>query len=159
MSNLKQYFMKKSFLFPHWCQKTGWWILATLVICIILVLAFDNVIELSDWIEAALFSTPSFLSLALFLICLSQEKQEDEYIAHIRTRSVFTIVIIIFLISLADFPVRIIGGRMFSVSQMGTYYMYSSYFKSPIILTLLYLLIFKGTLFANKIKARNYDGQ
>lgn len=152
--------MKKSFLFPHWCQKTGWWILATLVILgfLTLVLASMN-FDFPDWMEGLFYSVPFFPSLALFLICLSQEKQEDEYIAHIRARSVLTIITIAFVISLINFPIRLIGARIWSPTQMGTYLMYVQYITNPITLTLIYLIVFKGSLFINWSKTRNGDGQ
>jgi len=156
--------MKQSFLFPHWCQKTGWWILAALAVLgvlmfIIASVGSENIIERPEWMEYPLYSIPFLPSLALFLICLSQEKQEDEYIAHIRARSIFIIITIAFVISLFDFPIKLIGGRMWSPAEMGTYLMNVQYLTNPIILTLLYLVIFKGSLFANWLKTRNDDGQ
>lgn len=152
--------MKKSFLFPHWCQKVGWWILATLAVfgVIVLILALIGC-NVPNWLEGILYSVPFFPSLALFLICLSQEKQEDEYIAHIRTRSVFIIVAIAFVISLIDFPVKLIGARMLSPEQLGTYIMYVRCLTGPITLTFIYLIIFKGSLFMNWLKTRSDDGQ
>jgi len=152
--------MKKTFLFPHWCQIVGLWIMAAMVAfsVIVFVLTLAN-FDYPDWFEGLLYSAPFFPSAVLFLICLSQEKEEDEYIAHLRARSVFIIVTIAFVISLIDFPVKLIGARLLSPSQLGNYLLIVKLFFGPMSLSLIYLVLFKGSLFVNRLKYSNDDGQ
>ena len=155
--------MKKSFLFPHWCQKAGWWIAAGIVGGLVLLLILSsmnpgNVVEAPQWAQSLLKILLFFPSIALMLICLSKEKNEDEYIGHIRARSVFVVVLIAFIAEMISVPITRIGVLWYSPDFVGTYTAFSGIFTSPVILTIIYLIIFKGTLFANWLKTRN-DGQ
>lgn len=154
----------RTFLFPYWCQKTGWWLAAIsliwwITIIIQALLDSENCVEMPDWmIQPTLFLSFILPSAALFLVCLSREKQEDEYIEYIRSRSVFVVAIIGFITALIYFPFTNIGVRLLEFSEYKTYMVYIQIFINPIILTLLYLIIFKGSLFINWIKSHN-DGQ
>lgn len=96
--------------------------------------------------------------VALILICLSREKNEDEYIASLRARSVIPVVIVGFVAAMISNAYMCIGGRLYDVSHVGTFMMVSRWFNSPLVLGLVFPLIFKGTLFINWLKTRN-DGQ
>lgn len=153
---------RKSLLFPYWCQKAGWWVLAAACVCILALLIIsltdeEKVAELSDWMLYPLEVMVFLPSVALFLICMSKEKEEDEYIGYIRSRSVFIVVLIAFIAGIINFPTLFLGQRMWTLDQVGKYAICTSWMKDPVILTLLYLVIFKGTLFVNRLKTRNDD--
>lgn len=96
--------------------------------------------------------------VALILICLSREKKEDEYIASLRVRSVIPVVLVGFVAAMISNAYMCIGGRLYDVPHVGTFMMVSRWFTSPLVLGLVFPLIFKGTLFINWLKTRN-DGQ
>jgi hypothetical protein len=85
----------RSILLPNKCKKVGWWILpCSLVLIAIIIL---NTIKGLDYsandigstiksYETALRLTVLLPYLAIILICLSKEKQEDEFISQIRAR-------------------------------------------------------------------------
>lgn len=153
--------MKKSLLFPHWCQMVGWWILLGWMLWLITVVChvFEPTHSLPLWIGGVLLILYSFLpSIGTLMVCLSQEKQEDEYIAHIRARSVFVTVIVFFVLLLINVSLTNVGVRMCGWSPSNGYLMFSGVYTNPFIITLFYILIFKGTLFINYLKTRNYAG-
>lgn len=153
---------KKTVLFPHRCQNAGWWLicgwLAWIVITLITRLSHVPMPNMPEWTQITLFTLFSFMpTVGTLLICLSQEKDEDEYIEHIRARSVFVMVIIIFSTLLIDCSLTNIGSKLWMWSPRNGYLMMSWLYTNPFILTMVYLAIFKGTLFVNWIKTRN-DG-
>ena len=83
----------RSIMLPHRCRKTGWWVLAASIIVIpisiiLLIKSFSNVdpYEVKDTYKAVMRLPILLPYIAIILICLSREKQEDELISHIRAR-------------------------------------------------------------------------
>lgn len=85
----------KSILLPYKCKKVGWWILPCSLVLIAVII--PNIIRGLDYsanniwstvksYETALRLTVLLPYLAIILICLSKEKQEDEFIRQIRAR-------------------------------------------------------------------------
>lgn len=155
--------MKKSFLFPHWCQKTGWWMLFCWIIWIGLVLSmrlFHISFTTYPMLAKIGLIIYSFLpTIATFMICLSKEKNEDEYIEYIRARSVFFMVVLFFSALLLNVSITNVGLRLCGWTPSKGYLMFSWLYTNPFIITLIYIVIFKGSLFFNWLKTRNDDGQ
>lgn len=156
--------MKKSLLFPYRVQKTGWILLACWILWIALVIAM-RLFHLADpdypmWIKRGMLIVYSFLpSIATLMICLSQEKNEDEYIEYIRGRAVFLMVVLFFSTLLLNVSLTNVGLRLWGFSPDNGYLMFSWLYTNPFIITLVYILVFKGSLFINWLKTRNDAGQ
>lgn len=154
--------MKKSLLFPYCYQKTGWHLLLLwltwIAINFILRILHVSVPEYPLWIYDVLLVIYSFLpTVATLMICLSKEKNEDEYIGYIRARSVFFMVIIFFSTLLINVSLTNVGLHICGWSPHG-YLMFSWLYTNPFIITIFYIIIFKGSLLVNWLKTRN-DGQ
>ena len=73
--------LNKTVLLPHRWQKVGWWmIVASVVLATAIAVVEISGIRvgfpiMASWIPAV---------AGLLLLCLSQEKTEDEYIRHLR---------------------------------------------------------------------------
>lgn len=147
---------KKSFLLPHVCQKIGLALLVLLILFIMLeVFANVNTIEIPDWLTNPLAWTFYALpSVSVMLICLSREKIEDEYISHIRGRAVFIVVLIGFIASLITNAARASAAQLYGPDTVGSILTCAWWFTNALPISLLYILIFKGTLFINWLKTR-----
>ncbi|MCQ2112120.1 MAG: hypothetical protein MJY95_02115 [Bacteroidaceae bacterium] len=151
---------KKSFLLPHCCQIIGWWLLGLVaVLCITFVIISYNAgagaAEVGDFTRNLYAFGFYFLpNIALLLICLSREKEEDEYISFIRSRSVFIVVVFGFVGGMLLSAFAGYSFRMMSAEFVGRFMMYAQWFPNRAVLAIVYLLIFKGTLFVNKLKSR-----
>lgn len=154
--------MKKSLLFPYRVQKIGWLLLLCWIAWIVLVISMRllhvSPPECPTWIGTAAFVIYSFLpTIATLMVCLSKEKNEDEYIEYIRGRSVFFMVVLFFSTLLLNVSLTNVGLRLWNWSPGNGYLMLSWLYTNPFIITLLYILIFKGSLFIDWLKTRN-DG-
>lgn len=155
--------MKKSILFPFWCQKIGWWTFSIYILWI-LALIIMRVCEVHTstppyWVGVSQIIIFYLMpTIAAILICLSQEKHEDEYIQHIRAYSVFIVIIIAFVAGLLSDSILSVLDRLtiYYTDEIGRY---AQLAKNPAFLTIIYLLIFKGSLFINWLKTHNEDGQ
>lgn len=146
---------KKSFLLPHVCQKIGLALLVLFILFVLLeVFANGNTIEIPDWMTTPLAWTFYALpSVSVMLICLSREKIEDEYISHIRGRAVFIVVIIAFIASMITNAFTL-NAALYDPFTISTVSAYAWLFTNALPISLLYILIFKGTLFINWLKTR-----
>ena len=155
---------KKSLLLPHYCQIIGWWLLAAFVLmgvtfAIISYFRSDEAMVVAEeTIELCVLGLYFMPYVALMLICLSREKVEDEYISFIRGRATFIVVIFGFVASMLIKAFANYAVRMFEPSIYGQFLMYAQWFCNTAVLAIVYLLIFKGTLFINKLKTRS-DGE
>lgn len=150
---------KKSFLLPHVCQKIGLALLVLFILFVLLEVCADgNTIEIPDWMTTPLAWTFYALpSVSVMLICLSREKIEDEYISHIRGRAVFIVVIIAFIASMIASMITnafTLNAALYDPFTISTVSAYAWWFTNALPISLLYILIFKGTLFINWLKTR-----
>lgn len=154
----------KSFLLPYYCQKVGWG-LATLslalFICfsIISTLDYGGNIKLPRLLENAIIWITYILPfISLAFLCLSRERKEDEYIEYLRRNSVFIVVVIGFVAAMITYAFMMVGIRFYNIETVGLFIKYAQWFSSPLVLGIIFLLIFKGVLFVNWLKARQ-NGQ
>ena len=137
--------LNKTVLLPHGWQKVGWWMI---VVSVVLAAAIA-VVEISgirvgfpimaSWIPAV---------AGLLLICLSQEKTEDEYIHHLRGKIVSIIVAIAMIVSLIC--------NNFGWVPVTIYFMSFSILYNPIVLTVGYIIVLKLSLYFINRKMNRY---
>lgn len=153
---------KKTYLLPHKCQTVGWWLLLLSLISIPVFITLDshghlaNGGDIGGWV--AMFIATCLPYIAIVLVCLSREKVEDEYINHLRVRSVFYVVVFAFIIGMLELASGFISSRLLTVGQMGQVAFYTKILTNPMILAVVYLLLFKGSILINTLKS-NKDGQ
>ena len=147
---------KKTYLLPHIYQKIGWWLAGASLagwLLFFVSASLSSTITIGTVYNILMSVLPFLPSVALILICLSQEKQEDEYIQNIRARSVFMVVVFAFIVKMLFFnatqfivsfcPLEIYG--RLSCLQL---------FTSVLVLAFLYLVIFKGSIYIDYIKSK-----
>lgn len=152
--------MKKSLLLPYRIQKMGWFLLLCWIVWIGVVVSMRLLHisrpEYPTWIGTATMIIYSFLpTIATLMVCLSKEKNEDEYIEYIRRRAVFFMAVLFFSTLLLNTSLTNVGLRLWNWSPDNGYLMFSWLYTNPFIITLLYITLFKGTLFINWLKTRN----
>jgi len=87
-------------LLPHKWQIVGFVVLAIVAVCFVPYICLRNQNENQFWYLCLYVAGDTVLSISLFLICFSQEKYEDEYIASARYRAL-TIVAYTFIVGWA----------------------------------------------------------
>lgn len=90
----------RSILMPYSCQKAGWFILLALPVLAFIAYLYGVFIrQFSEtylhWCIGGLFI---LAYIALFLICLSREREEDEMISAIRYQTVTVMVYALFIL-------------------------------------------------------------
>lgn len=145
--------LNKSFLLPHkWQIVGGWLIIAAIILAIGLIMCDINgymgeVRVLIAWIPAY---------IGLMLICLSKEKNDDEYIRCLRSRLVGIFVAIAFSIEILDIIFRIcfssygltvLGGN---VTRIILYF-----FSYPLLYAIAYIICLKLNLWIINRKMKN----
>lgn len=147
---------KKSYLFPHIYQKIGWWLAGASLagwLLFFVSASLSSTITIGT-VYNILMSVLTFLpSVALIIICLSQEKQEDEYIQNIRARSVFMVVVFAFVFKMLYFSASQFF-IMFCPLEIYGRLSYLQLFTSGLVLAFLYLVIFKGSIYIDYIKSK-----
>lgn len=148
----------KSYLLPHYCQNIGRGMMAIGAICT-LVYGFIEAefIEASQqWAIGILFFLGwVLLCLGFMAICLSQEEEEDEYISSLRARSVFIIVVYVFIVNMMQVAFAQFFIRFCSLETNATIQSIFSFFTNVPLISFVYLAIFRGTLYIEKRKARD----
>lgn len=83
----------RSLLLPHKCKKIGWIMLIasfTIIVTYIIVTRINFTLKadftMEDVFNPIVRILPLLPYISIFLICLSREEQEDEFISHIRIR-------------------------------------------------------------------------
>ena len=87
-------------LLPHKWQNVGFVMLAIVAVCFVPFICLRDQYESQFWYLCLYFAGDITLSISLFLVCFSQEKYEDEYIASARYRAL-TIVAYTFIVGWA----------------------------------------------------------
>ena len=148
-----------SLLLPHSWQIGGWIAFALWLVFagvrLLLFYADYNVSDIPLFLRVLLMMLWELLPyLSIMLICISREKQEDEYVQHIRALSVFSLALFLLLLGMLSYGTeRLIDFLGWpNVSYWLTWS--RTYFSLTPVAAILYLLIFKGVLFYNWIKSR-----
>lgn len=148
LCNRKQNVMNnKSILMPHSCQKIGWGLLIlTALIILVKAVFFAHDIDTMWYLAKGAHLT---LLLALFFVCLSKEKVEDEMISSLRLRAAGITAYAFFLVFLALSLVLELQLYRFFPRFDGTLDLYMSelfLIVLPLLLFGLYIVLFKGML-------------
>lgn len=144
--------MRKSFLLPHRYQIIGWGLVVAALPIAIAMIAGDitgvihNIPAILGWI-------PAFAGL--LLICMSQEKVDDEYIRTLRSRLVCILVSVAVIASILKLIFEIVCCSFGLIS-----YIYSLNFVftlfNPIVLMVIYVIVFKSILYIQNRKINRY---
>ena len=144
--------LNKTVLLPRRWQKVGWWmIVASVVLAAAIAVVEINGIRagfpiMASWIPAV---------AGLLLICLSQEKTEDEYIRHLRGKIVSIIVAIAIIAKMTTMIVSLICNN-FGWVPVTIYFMGLSILYNPIVLTVGYIIALKLSLYFINRKMNRY---
>lgn len=149
--------LNKSFLLPHKWQAVGGWIIVASILLSIVNIACD--INGVFHVPAILGWIPAFLGL--LLICLSQEKVDDEYISNLRGRLVCIIVTVAFIsaiFSSISEIIRICYGWNCS-NILFTIVFFLRLLQNPFLLGSIYIVALKLTLYVINRKVNRYAEQ
>lgn len=95
--------------------------------------------------------------LSVMLICLSKEKVEDEYIALLRTRTVCGIVAFAFIAKMLYYIIESLMVHFGSIAVLG-YIAHINFLTNILPLAIIYIIIFKLSLFVETIKIKKSNG-
>lgn len=132
--------------------------LAVSVVCLSVLLALDLGGVTLNWgnfevVVGLLATFPPLFSL--MLVCISQEKEEDEYIQSLRTRALFIVVVYAFVVNMIAGSLSHTLLRFLPLTSYATLHNIIYVCTNIPFMSVVYLAIFKGTLFINQIKARH----
>lgn len=151
---MKLFDARTDFLLPHHYRAIGKWIFwlsvpAVLLITSSLMIAFD--LEFAFWDEWGLYLMHLPLSIGLYLVLFSKEKNEDEFYLNLRLRSIARgVILIVVAVALLPFYSNLFGlvvGRAIVLPDIG---------GNMAVCTLL-LVYANGAYFYNKLVATKDD--
>ena len=98
-----------SLLLPNRYKKTGWWLLGITIVLVPVTILINKYVNVLCWYGKMLWLVKLYLWVCLilplvaytgvFMVCLSREQQEDEFIKHIRVRLLVVFVIVYALLT------------------------------------------------------------
>ena len=160
-----------SLLLPNRYRKTGWWLLEVALVLVPVTILINKYVNVLAWYGKMLWLVKLYLWVCLllplvaytgvFMVCLSREQQEDEFIRHIRVRLLVVFVIAYALLSCFD-DLNIAGKYMYRVLAQPTfeenqgYYLYSIISRHLLLwltwipgVSVVYALVLKYVLWKN----------
>lgn len=145
--------LKKTVLLPHLWQKVGWWMIVASVLLATAIAA----VEISTGTRCSFPIMASWIPAVagLLLICLSQEKVEDEYIHHLRGKIVSIAVVMAIVAKMSTMIVSMICSE-FGWGPFTIYFMGISILYNPIVLTVGYIIALKLSLYSLNRKMNRY---
>ncbi len=146
--------LNKSFLLPHvWQVVGGWLIVLTIILDVVLILC-DAYSPDVIYLYPMVMWIPFYIGM--MLVCLSKEKNDDEYIRCLRSRLVCIVVAMVFAV--------VIIGRIFDV-----YYMFFvpgvlswrtnlpvALITNPVLYAIIYIVSLKFNLWVINRKIKKY---
>lgn len=164
----------RSILFPYKCKKVGWWVLTCSLVLIAVII--PNMIRGLDYsandigstvksYETALRLTVLLPYLAIILICLSKEKQEDEFIRQIRARIIAYFAIYYLIVSFIsdhasnayEMANMAAGHPLEHYNEYGIALVIMKIFVCLPLVAVVYSLVLKKVLSNNLIESRNEE--
>ena len=136
--------LNKSFLLPHkWQIVGGWLIIAAIILAVVLIMCDIN--GYNGNVRALMAWVPVYIGL--MLICLSKEKNDDEYIRCLRSRLVGIFVAIAFAFEILDLIFKICFINYGRTSVGGNVTRIILYFFSyPLLYAIAYIICLKLNL-------------
>ena len=130
-----------SLLLPNRYKKTGWWLLGITIVLVPVTILINKYVNVLCWYGKMLWLVKLYLWVCLllplvaytgvFMVCLSREQQEDEFIRHIRVRLLVIFVIAYALLSCLE-NLNVAGKYLYRILAQPTteenygYYLYSA---------------------------------
>ncbi len=166
-----------SLLLPYRYKKTGWILLGITIVLMqtaVIVNKYVNVLcwyGKMEWLVKLYLITCLLLNLlvyvGVFLVCLSKQQQEDEFIRHIRVRLLVLFVIAYLIVEFA-YVLNDAGRAIYRVvsepDPSSGYYLYSSVSRKILMwlkwipgVALVYSLVLKMVLAKNSIESANVE--
>lgn len=147
----------RTYLLPHRYQQLGWWLFAAPFVCVLpyMAMSSDEALqsEKLNIIATLVFTCLPYLGVGL--ICLSQEKQEDEYIQSLRARALFAVVVYAFIVNMVSDSLARFLMQSISLDNYGFLRTVIYAFTNTPFLAVIYLVLFKGSLVINRIRTRH----
>lgn len=147
----------KTYLFPHLCQKIGWWFVGASLFIGLAMVALESVditVTVGTLYRTMMSVLVFLLHVAMLLICLSQEKEEDEYIQSVRARSVFIVVIFGFVVKMLFSGVIPLILSFCPPEVLGRLSFYFYFPTDACSLSIVYLVIFKGSMYVDYLRSK-----
>lgn len=128
-----------SLLLQNRYKKTGWWLLGISIVLVLVTILINKYVNVLCWYGKMLWLVKLYLWVCLilplmaytgvFMVCLSREQQEDEFIRHIRVRLLVVFVIAYALLSIFE-ELNLAGRHLYRLIEQPTienhgYYLYS----------------------------------
>lgn len=145
---------KKQILLPHKFQIAGWWLIVGAIVIALAVL-IGNVNNLTG-LPVILGNIPGYAGL--LLVCLSQEKVDDEYISCVRSRIVCIIAAVAIISKIVSVMVTVYGICYHHPDLIGNIHPLSLLYN-PVSLAVFYIIALKMTLFIQRQKINRYAEQ
>ena len=160
-----------SLLLPNRYKKTGWWLLGITIVLVPVTILINKYVNVLCWYGKMLWLVKLYLWVCLilplvaytgvFMVCLSREQQEDEFIRHIRVR--LLVVFVIAYALLTCFENLNDAGRFFyrviaqpEIEDHYGYYLYSHISRQLLLwltwipgVSVVYALVLKYVLWKN----------
>jgi len=130
-----------SLLLPNRYKKTGWWLLGVTLVLVPVTILINKYVNVLCWYGKMLWVVKLYLWVCMllplvaytgvFMVCLSREQQEDEFIRHIRVRLLVVFVIAYALLSCLE-NLNVAGRYLYTALAQPTfeenhgYYVYSA---------------------------------
>lgn len=135
----------------------GWWLMLASLACLLCYVVIESAGHNHNrMVGTAVGSVVTCLPfLSLILLCISKEKEEDEYIQSLRAKSLFIVVVYAFIVNMI--AISLSRYIMFHCS-MDTYASLNRIIYNCTnipLMAVLYIAIFKGSLLINRFKIRN----
>ena len=91
--------------------------------------------------------------LSLVMVCVSQEKVEDEYIQSLRARAVLAVVVYAFVVNMVAISFNRVFLFYLPLETCAAMHNITYLCTNVPLMALIYLVIFKGSLLINRLKA------
>lgn len=143
--------LQKKFLLPHRWQCVGVWLIVCAILLSMALIAGD-ITGVIRHVPAILGWIPAFIGL--MLVCLSQEKVDDEYISVLRGRLVSILVAVAFISGLLSSICDLLGVCFRWYSPIVQIIL--SLLHNPFLLGSVYIIALKLTLYIINRKINRY---
>lgn len=158
---------KNNYLLPYIFQKLGWWMMCVSLVGFIIFGCFEIIGHYLDWGPTEIPQIASHIMvflvtclpfIGLTFICLSQEKDEDEYIRSLRSRALLFVVVYAFIIQMISISLDQFLIAYVSTENFGHIKSIIHYCTNIPLMAIIYLMIFKGSMFINYMRSQK-DGE
>lgn len=149
-------FSNSNLLLPHRYLIIGWCLLIASLFGAVAVVLLGITSITTHVVSQTVYSvTMTMFYVALLLLCVSREKNEDEYISALRSR-IACIVVVCALVCKTIATIATAFCMVFSDFPALTYVRFLNIPTNFVILVIAYIAIFQITLFVSNRRLKNY---